>query len=403
MAGILQPAGQQFLCSLVIKGNQYNSLNINYLVIREWIFNIIPTIEIQFLDEGYLTEATPLEDNEDIIVILAKHEGDENPLQMTFSLDDYEVGVIGDNRKTIITMTAHLKVEDFFTTKNRSLSRRDSASVLEQIAQEANITFTNPQNVKPTDNMVWYQSNISNFAFVKHVLKRAYIPEDLPLFYANSNNKFVYTSLFAELNKQKLRKAKFNVEQFEMNVKDDNDKDETIWFNAYDIVNYSGFYNKIFGYGVSVNYYDLDQNRTFNYSDITKVTDLSYRDKNLKGKAVFNRNAGDFINSNVYSEEYFETYAKNKFILHNFFAMGMIININALETVNLMDTIHIEIPSQMKENNINEVMTGKYIVAGIQHEVSNGGYYKKKVSIHRNGMNKSVALGNDHIYQVEKS
>jgi hypothetical protein len=403
MAGIGQPNGQQFYCELNIKGNQYNSLNINYLVIREWVMSILPTIEIQFLDEGYLTEAAPLEDGEDIIVTLAKHEKDDKPLVLTFSMNDYEVGILGDNRKTIVTMTGILKVADMYTTKNRSFSRRNSASVLESIAQEAAIKFDNPNKVTPTDNMIWYQSSISNFAFIKHVLKRSFIPDDLPLFYATTDNKFIFTSLISELNKQEAKLTKFSVENFEMNVKDDSDKDKTIWFNSYDIVNYSGFYNKQFGYGVKYDYYDLDRGREVVYSKITKKTDLSFRNKEFvnpdKPTPVFNRISGDLITANVYGSDYFEAYVKNKFLLHNFFAMGMILNINALDEVKLMDKLHVDVPSQMAENQTNEVLSGEYLVAGVQHEVSNGGYYKKKISVHRNGMNKSSI---QNIYQVEE-
>jgi hypothetical protein len=396
-----QLPGQQFYLELTIKQVRYNPINIQLLVIREWVFNIIPTVEIMFMDDGYLSEVFPLEDQEDIQITLAKHEDDDS-ISMTFSLDDYSIGVMGDNRKMIINLVGHLKVEDMFLLKHRRFAKQNSSLVLETIASESGLQYLNPHKVIPSDNMTWYQMNQSNFDFIKHVLKRAYVIDDALLFYARIDNKFVLTSLKSEMTKQNYKSAKFSVANYEKNVKDEDDSDDTIWFTGYSIVNNSSYFNKRIGYGFEYNYYDLNNAQTVKYSQIPKITNLSFRNKILANQSVLNKTYGTLNLLNLYSEKFYESLSRNKFLIDNFFANSLLLNINSLSQVNLMDTIDVGVPSVMQENELNEVLSGKYLVCGIQHEVSTGGIYKKKIALGRNGINKSPDMPDIKTYQVEE-
>jgi hypothetical protein len=122
MAEYGQLPGQQFYLELTIKGVKYNPLNISYLIIREWIFNVLPYIEIMFADNGFLMETFPLEDGEDIQITLGKNEDDENPLRLTFSLNDYSVALAGDNRRSFVSLNGFLKATDMFMIRTRSFS-----------------------------------------------------------------------------------------------------------------------------------------------------------------------------------------------------------------------------------------------------------------------------------------
>lgn len=404
MAETGQPAGQQYYCEIFIKETQYNPVNINYLIIREWIFNILPTLELQFIDDGYLTDVSPLEDGEDILISLAKNEDTEETINLIFSLDDYNVGLLGDNRKSLVTLTGHLKVNGMFQKRTRSFTTQNSSSVLQNIATESGKIYTNPRNVVPVDSMVWYQIFKSNFDFIRSVLKRVYIPDDVALFYADAKDKFVFTSLNTEWNKNEIKTCKYDVEKFERNVEDDEDPDKTIWFNSYSIANNSGYYNKMRSYGTSYSYYNLEGNVISNeYSNINLKTDLSFRNADIMSNtnhAVYGRNCCDFNERNLYGPEYFESRVRNKFLRDNFFAFSLVLNINSLTDISLMDKVDVMIPSLFNEDDENEVMSGLYLVAGIQHEVSKNGIYTKKISVSRNGMNKSSDISS---YQVEEA
>lgn len=400
MAEYGQLPGQQFYLELTIKGVKYNPLNIQYLIIREWIFNILPYIEIMFADNGFLMETFPLEDGEDIQITLGKNEDDENPLKLTFSLNDYSVALAGDNRRSFVTLNGFLKATDMFMLRTRSFAKQNSASVFSSIANESKISFSNPFNITPSDNMTWIQNSQSNFDFVKHVLRRAYVPDDMLMFYATTSNKFELNSLRSGIGRKDTKKAKFSIENYERNVKDEDDKDDTIWFASYSTVNNSGFFNKKIAYGFEYNYWDLEQSVTKIYNKIPKITALSFRNADTikNNKIVEKRKNLDYIEANLYGEHYFESELRNQFLKDNFFANSLVLNINALSQVFLMDKIYVDIPSMQAEDESNETMSGFYLVAGVQHEVSNGGIYKKKVALGRNGMEKSPDVKN---YGVE--
>lgn len=391
MAEYGQPPGLQYYLTLKIGGVSYNPLNVKSLVIKEWIHNILPTIEITFADDGYLFERSPLQDQQDIEVVLGKTEDDENMLSLTFSMSDYQIGIIGDNRKSIVLVVGYLKVRGMYTLKDKSYPRRNSSDVLAQIASDAGLPFTNPHNIVPSDNMTWIQDSQSDMTFVRHVLRRAYMPDDTLFFYANTDSEFVLTSLRSEINEKYFATAKFDVKKYELNVVDTSDIDDTIWFGGYSVVNYSGYVNKTIGYGFEYNYYDLEhpQNNEVRYSDIKALTELSFRNANMVGKAVVKRHSCDYNSANIYGTKYFESMLRNRFLKENFFANSLVLNVNSLSRVSLMDTIDVHIPSLFTENESNEVASGFYLVGGIQHEVSYGGIYKKKLAVGRNGMNKS--------------
>jgi hypothetical protein len=243
--------------------------------------NILPTIEFQIVDEGFMNETVPLEDACDIEVVLGKSEDDENPIEMIFTLDDYSIGVISDNRKAVVSISGHLKVNSLFDTKSRSFGGKNSVTILRQIANDSGLGFSNPRNVVTSDNMNWLQSHMDDYDFIRHVLRRANIPNDALLFFANHSNKFVLTSLVSEIEKKEYKRAKFSIENFQRFVLDENDIDNTIWFGSYNQVNYSGYFNKRFGYGFGYSYYDLNGNVVSkSYNNIRKFTDLSFRNKN---------------------------------------------------------------------------------------------------------------------------
>lgn len=379
-----QLPGQQFYCRLKIKGVEIASSNIISLTIREWVLDVLPKIELSIADMGGLLEVATLEDNDEIEVSISKHSESETQLNMTFLLSDYSISIISDNRMLNINIVGYMKVNDMFTTKTRCFNQSSSIDVLKKISTEAGLKFNNPMNVLSNDKMNWYQCN-SNFDFIKHILKRAYIFNDVMFFYADHSNKFNITSLNKEMDKKENRISKFDVSQTEFK-KDKNDT--TIYYNAYDIVNMSGYFNKTNNYGRDVTYFDSKEMKTIEYNTINKITDLTFMDKNFYKKNVNGIYAGISDTDNIYSEKYFESLIRNDYLVKNFFGYSVVIQIDSECDVKLFDKINLVIPSLVSEE-FNEVYSGMYLVGGIIHNVCINGIYKKMLSLHRNGMNKS--------------
>jgi hypothetical protein len=384
-----QVQGQQHYCRLKIKGQEIAAPSILSLTIREWVTDILPRIELIINDDGLLTEMLPLEDNDIINVVIAKHDEDDNRIELDFNLGDFQFGIMSENKRTVISMSGFLKVTDMFVLKSRSFKNKNSKDILQQIANENKISFDNPQGISPSDVMTWYQSTQSNFNFIKHVLQRSNISNDAIFFFGDSRNKFVYTSLKKELQKKDSITARYSINNYMRNDLPPEDK-TSIWYNSYDVVNYSSFYNKINTYGTRYVYYNLSDVVSKDYTTSTKRTEVYYKDKDLANKVVQQKFFGT-ISVNTY-DNYFESLVRNDFLKNEFLSQSIMLNINSLYPVKLFDKIDLNIPSMFESDQSNEVYSGEYLVGGIIHQVSSNGIYKKMISLHRNGMNKSTQM-----------
>lgn len=393
-----QSTGQKYFCTIKIKDISFNSAIIHSLIIREWVFDVLPRIQLELLDDGTLNEKMPLDDNEIIQIIIAKSEEDEHPLEFQFQVQDYKVNVVGDNRRLYFSISGLLKTNNMFMLRNRSFSRSTTRDICSKIANEEGLTFTNPRNVIPIDNMTWYQSNLNNYKFIKYILNRSYIVDDTALFYANLQNEFVYTSLNKEISKIESVDAKFDITKTLNDglVKEDIN---TIWYNSYDIVNMNGYYNKKIAYGFAYSYYDVSKStQAFEYSNYRLMAQRSFKDKNFDGKVFYGGNDLGINNDLNLYDGYFESLMRNKYLMNGFFGYSILININSLYNSKLFDKVNLSIPSLFPENSgdINEVISGEYLVGGIIHQINKNGLYSKMLSLHRNGSDKSAFL--DKIY-----
>jgi len=389
MSNIGQPRGQNFYCRIIINGKEYSSSNIVDLTIKESIFNILPSYTLTIADDGFLIDTFMLEDNQEIAVLMAKNADSDEFLNMVFHVSDYMVGQISDNRKNVITIVGFIKTQDFFVCKSRGFEKSNSFQVLEKISSESGFEILNPRNTNPSDSMKWIQSNTSNFDFIGHVLKRSNVINDVAFFYGNCQNKFIYTGLNKEFNKENKRLARFSTAMFATDIKDLSDTDETIWFSSYDILNYSSYINKNIGYGATAKYYNLNVDVQVPYSNINKMAKYSFREKSRVGKSVLYKTFGDLNVRNYYDETYYVNMLKNKLIASTFLSFSIILNINALSKVNLFDKINLQLESSLT-GYTNDVMSGDYLVGSIIHNVKANGIYRKLVSLNRNGFNKSI-------------
>lgn len=377
--------GQQYYCRLKIKGHEIASSNIISLTIKEWVVSVLPKLEVIVADLGNIIETITLEDSDDIEVILAKDSSSEDRLSMVFSFSDYSINIQNDNRMQIVNIVGYLKCENMFQLQNRGFAKVTSTDIFSKIARECGLNFINPYNITTNDRMNWYQLNKTNFEFLKHVLKRSYIYDDVGFLYADHTNSLIFTSLNREIDKKDNIVAKFDVEKTEF--KGDTN-DSNIYFNSYDVINMSGYFNKINNYGVTVQYYDMEKPVSLQYSKFKKMTDNSFINKKYNGKLAYNLNWGQYNNLNLYSEKYYESLVRNDFLIANFFGYSVMLQINANENVSLFDKINVVIPSMLSGES-NEVLSGMYLVGGIIHNITNGNIYRKMISLHRNGNNSS--------------
>lgn len=383
--------GVNFYCNLLIRGVSIPSINIVHLVVREWMFDIVPRLELIITDDGTLSELFPLRDAEEISIELRKHEDDKKPYKEIFQLLAYKMTSSQGTKINHFHIVGMLKLNDFyFPARTRSFKHQSSIDVLEKITREAGAKLN--RKIKTNDVMTWLQVNQNNFTMVKHIRKRAFIADDTPMYYYD-DGAFIVTSIRSIKSSNKRRNAEFDLVNFSSESFDNKFDEEKVWFSNWGISDFSSYSNLKKNYGLAYGYFDLsddllkngNQTRTQNKSILLGKNSLR---RNVDG-IVDQTNMG-FLSSNMHNH-YFDAVINNDYFRSSFFANYLLeLNVNALAKPVLSEIINVLIPSNIS-GNYNEALSGEYCLIGKVHEIVQGEPYRLSLLLARNGVGELVA------------
>ena len=379
-----------FFGSLLIKGKTIPTSNIISIVIRTWAFEIVPRLELVINDDGILTEAFPLLEGDEIDVVLGKNITDNNPLATTFELMDHSFGSMMGGKFAQIMISGVLKLDGFYAPeRNRSFRNRTSLDVLSQIASEAGIEFRTSTGLLTNDLMIWLQIHSTNLEMCKHVIRRAYRPNDLLFFYFDTKG-YAQLRSFAMEKTMSPTMAFLDLQKYSAESYDNGADLNTVWFNTYSSTNYSGSINKTKVYGVNYEYLSPVDSSVVSgmvFDDAHDFTGLSTQNQNNTKQPINTQHYG-YLNNSVH-QNYFKAQASNDYYRHLLTGGEFLsLSANALCDVSLLDIINVNIPS-MAVNGLNLALSGNYWTAGIIHSAGRGQIYKKKLILCRNGINDS--------------
>ena len=104
-----------FIIKLSIKDVEVPSASIVDVVLREWIFDALPRLEIMISDNGRYIDQFPLEDNDKIVIELNHFIFDKPPINAQFKLQDYEIvnSAPGKSQQGLLKITALLDTDNF--------------------------------------------------------------------------------------------------------------------------------------------------------------------------------------------------------------------------------------------------------------------------------------------------
>lgn len=379
---------QNFFCQIDIDDIELVPSNILSLTIREWVFDILPRMELILMDDGVLTEGYPVKEGSVVNINLGNNEDDEEMLNMQFSVQDISVDILGDNKMANVSITGLMKTNNMFVIKNRIIKNNNSVDALQQLANEVNVTFSNPDNISTSDKMSWFQLNIDNYMMFQHVLERVSKSNDTILCYGTTQNEIVVKSLHEAAYTSNVHRARYDLDKFALPKTSLKEGDENVmWFNAYDVVNVNGTLHKMGGSGFTLDYYDQSKNQRKTSTIDFEMGDLSTK----SNKNMSTRQQQFGMQSNNVYDDYFEAIVRNKQIKASFFGQSIVLAINPITPVRLMDLIDVIIPS-LVDDDMNDVYSGEYIVGGITHNVSKGSLYRKRISLHRSGINEATIV-----------
>jgi hypothetical protein len=385
------PGLANYFCKLKINNIDVPVDSISSIVIRNWIFDVIPRIELTIQDNGTFCEIYPLTDATEILLEIGKSK-ESNHITTTFILDNYAIDILAGNSSNIITITGFLKYNDFFfPVHTRAFKNQTSISVLEKIAGEAGWTVNNVIPSQSNDKMSWLQINSSNYDFLQHVLKRSSITNDLLIAYAKFNSTFIITSLKTAISQSFLKTCRFDLKKAAADVLTDKNDAMVLWTNGYKVDSIAGYLNKIGGYGLTSSFYDMTSAKTLS-SAIDSHPLAKYKsNQSYIGKFVDSINYGS-LNANM-SNNYYKGQITNRNLMASQFGTMITAKINplALNKVNLMDVINFTMPSINARQN-NEIYSGDYLVCGMVAYSSKSSPLQLEINLLRNGRNKSAIV-----------
>jgi len=403
-----------FVIKLSINDVEVPTASVVDLVVREWIFDAIPRLEISLSDNGRFIDMFPLQDNDRIKIELNHYIYDEAPINAQFKMQDYEIinSAPGKSQQALIKITALLDTKFLtYPIHNRSYPNKNSKEVFEAIFDECKIENKIlglrkfDARIDPRDSMTWLQVNQTNLQFIKHVLDRSYHKDnDTSFLYTNRSGTMVYTSLRTELKKKvaNVPRIIYNIESSMLNSQGDHSKDELedlieeekinegenqLFFYNWRYKNFSGTKNKENSYGRKFSYYDLIDGITRDIAtDSHELSIHSLKEQDSIGKITVQDDYGILDNDNVH-DSYMLAKTQNKYLKENFFCSYLLVYTRPSNNINLFDRVSVEVDSLLPiESTRDEVHSGQYIVGGIIHQASKDSIYNSILILFRNGL-----------------
>lgn len=370
---------ENFFLKLRIGDAEIPPSAVSLLVIREWIFDILPRIEITLSDDGTLFEVFNLVDETEIFVEVGKNRDSEH-IVCTFLLDNYTVDTLAGNGGVIFTINGLLKAPGvFYPILTRSFQKQPSRAVLEQIGREVGLNIWTQQNLTTQDTMNWLQINSSNYDMIRHILDRSNVLDDFLIAYADVWGDFNITSFNLEATKDS-KTAQYDIKKATADIFFDKADRNIIWYVGYKVENIQGYFNKKSGYGIQETHYDL---KDFKKTIINTPENYLVENVNQISSVVESYNGG-YLPLEVYPEYYYSM-INNKYSQSINTSQRLVLRINSINEVYLMDKINVIIPSLIKTNEVQNVYSGDWLVCGMMYKVSKGGLFEKELSLHRNG------------------
>lgn len=379
----------EFNCRITIKGVELLPQNIEVAHIRESFFDLTPSIDLIFKDNGLFTERYILEEGDEIKIDLSKSDKTQSIVSMTFELLSYNISNSDGDKIRIseVSVVGIVKSNSLFhPVKSRSFKNKSSVEVLKQVASENG--FSVNSKINSSDSMTWLQVNQNDFEFIRDTVNRSFRPSDMPICVIDRNSRFLITSLQTEAKKTTSIKCFFDPVKALSNEPDTSQK-KRLFFNDFEVFNIAGYSNRQGGYGIEYSTFNFTkfQSKTINQD---KIFLSKYNDKKVTSTKEVSVSKGNFIlNTKNVHQNYYEALVQNEFLSRDFFKVSLVIHINPSEDVNLFDIVDVVFPSFTEEDAVNEPLSGKYIVGAVTHQISKTGIYRVALSLIRSGFNES--------------
>jgi hypothetical protein len=389
-------------CNLIIDKYEISTSNIRNIQIRTWVFDLLPRIQITFRDDSLFFNYSTFTDKSIIEITLGSSEEDFDKKTYYFDLGNYEFNKVND--VSTVTVTGYLKTTNIFQIRTLAYSDMTSNKVIEKIAKDLSLKYKESDGINVSDKMTWLQV-VNNFDFIKYIMNKASINNDIPLIFADLDGNLNYKALKTEINNiRDTTKLEYKTDLFNMKTpasieeyKKKNKKPEK-YGNcfSFSVKNIQQYLDYFIGNGTDICYVDYDTGKPL----ISTVAGKTY--PILTNSENFKSNEGKIVNTEFFGIRNDTTHAKflfseteNNYNIASFFSQAFCTNVNYLCKLNLLDSVDIDIPSFINNDmtDMNVPYSGKYIVGGMfmNFKLSNKSILpSKEVWLFRPGTNKPI-------------
>ena len=360
--------------SVLLDGENFNPSEGQLYSIRiiESCYTFAPTLKLEVLSNGSVLTDTPLYDGQKLNVSIASLEtgieGEESieseQITVPFRLFNYTV-VPFDPLNYKITLSAIMDVPDIFASRSESF-HGTSSNVFQQMAERIGLTAV----VDPTnDSQVWIRPGLRGGAFLSEVANHSWSNEgDFMVWALRKEGELALLNM-----NQKLKRTDadwtFNKQVLDIGIGSP-DVNEVL-YRDYEIRSTSGLQNQLFGYGMDVHTYVIENGERVKI----EMDELDRRNVNWnvnKELSTFrNHDSLPFDCGNTHQNYHKAKYQNLR--AQSLFSLQVQCSSRHPRRVKLLDTVDLEIPipSLGKKSNIYQ---GRYVVSKTVTHVN----FKKK-------------------------
>lgn len=358
--------------------------NIQVLVVREWIFDVFPRMELIFSDVFNIIEIKPIKRFDKVSLTMSYDNLSKANVKLDFVVTtvDFESLAAGIPVKVVQVNAIACPKEALVDFRTASYSKTISSEVLSSIYSRNNFKL-NRFVEKTNDNMSWLQCSQNDLNFIKHVCDRAYKADDDLLYtYVDRKGFANYISLKDSTSTNKT--VKFEHTDVPMSFKESS---EINYFGNYKIRDYSGIVSSDpDNYDSIVSYDESGEATQENFYE--NASSLNF----LIDNPFVTRTDSVYVNNEFVPRGYDNTYqnyqlniSRKSYLEKMFFSTMISFSTVPNYEIELGDVGEINIPvAKAKAGQKSTNYSGKYLLGGMIHQLVGTNTYQTQYAMFRN-------------------
>ena len=372
--------------NIVLKINdiQIPMNNIQALVVREWIFDVFPRMELIFSDVFNLIEISPIKRFDKVSLTMSYDNISKANVKLDFVVTtvDFESLSAGIPVKVVQVNAISCPKEALIDFRTASYSKMISTEVLSSVYSRNNFKL-NKFVEKTNDTMTWLQCSQNDLNFVKHVCDRAYISDD-DLLYTYVDRKGLANYISVKNSSSTNKTIKFEHTNVPMPF---NDQTGINYFGNYKLRDYSGYVSS-----------DPDNyDSIVSYDENGEATQDNFYENSSSMNFLINnpfvtRTNPNYVNNEFVPRGYDNTYqnyqvniSRKAYLEKLFFSTMLTFSTVPNYDVELGDVCEINIPvAKAKVGQMSTNYSGKYFLGGMIHQLVGTNTYQTQYALFRN-------------------